>query len=685
MKKLGILLVACFGIFFCLTSYELHAKAATYQTVLGVDKEARGKYTTTKQNFTIEDYWKAKTVKAKLVYRVTQLSEQEVSTITFSVNDVPFYSFRPAKGETGVQEITVDVPVDKLKKGSNVFAVEGFIYTTLPDNQCTIDDTPANWLHIDKASSVLVDYDELPFKNTIADFNDRFTGIDTVKNEQSGVFMSDKTSDAEMTSSLQMVTAFAHENKLDDKQIALGAYGDTAKRNDKRYQLVVANFKNLPAALKNGIDTEKLNQQAVIKLQNVAGKRVLIVTSKDDALLKVAAKLISNQSLTSQLALDEKWVKADEKVETPKTKVDKEIKLTTEGDKVKGIGHVEQDYFIKVPSNRSISDGTKVNLKYRYSSNLDFEHSLVTVLINGKPIGSQKLTAKKANDDSFTINVPKDMNIVGNFNVTVAFDLILTDNYCGFMNDSEIPWGFVTNESTFDLHTEEQKNFLFNNYPYPIIQDETFNEAVVVLPDKPDASILTSLENVFNLFGQFVDGNYGSLEAVSSSHFKAANESQNIIAFGGLNDNTVIKQANDKLYFKYNQAGTYFLSNEKMKIDPTYGKRIGSVQLIPSIFNKEKAILAVTGPTSQTTALGSSLLGSREMLSKTYGDGAIIDADDTIHAYRFKKVASADNETSFATKLADNKGTLAFAAVTVMILILLATATVLLLRKYRKK
>ncbi len=683
MKKLGLLAVL-FGIFFFAFT-ELHAEAATYQTVLGVDKEARGKYTTTKQNFTIENYWNVKTVKAKLVYRVTQLSEQEVSTITFSVNDVPFYSFRPAKGETGVQEITVDVPVDKLKKGSNVFAVEGFIYTTLPDNQCTIDDTPANWLHIDKSSNVLVDYNAAAFKNTIADFNERFTGVDTVKNAQSGVFVSNQAANIEMTAGLQAVTAFAHENQLDDKQIAFGKYNDADKRSNKAYQLVIAEFANLPLELKTGIDSKKLDDQAVMKLMRVSGKEILVVTSKDAKALKVAAKLIGNQALMPQLALNEKWVKKDEKVETLKSKVDKEIKLTADGDKVKGIGHVEQDYFIKVPTNRSISAGTKVNLKYRYSSNLDFEHSLVTVLINGKPIGSQKLTAKKANDDSFTINVPKDMNIVGNFNVTVAFDLVLTDNYCGFINDSEIPWGFVTNESTFNLQTEEQKDFLFNNYPYPMIEDGQFNKAVVVLPDNPEKDTMDALQNVFNLFGQFIDGNSGSLEAVKSSDFKSTNEANNIIAVGGLNDNTVIKQANDQLYFKYNKAGTYFLSNEKLKIDPSYGKRIGSAQLIPSIFNKENAILAITGPTSSTTKLGSTLLGSAEMLSKTYGDGAIIDTDDTIHAYRFKKVADAGGKTSFASNLTDNQATLAFVGVTIMALIILIVAAVLLLRKYRKK
>lgn len=48
-------------------------------------------------------------------------------------------------------------------------------------------------------------------------------------------------------------------------------------------------------------------------------------------------------------------------------------------------------------------------------------------------------------------------------------------------------------------------------------------------------------------------------------------------------------------------------------------------------------ILAVTGPGAKQTELGSDLIATKANLAKIYGDGAIVDTDNTIHSYRFKK------------------------------------------------
>lgn len=69
----------------------------------------------------------------------------------------------------------------------NVLSIESFVYTDLPDGRCTIDDTPANWLQFDKTSAVNVSYSDKAFQNTVADFGERFTGIDTVKSGQGAV------------------------------------------------------------------------------------------------------------------------------------------------------------------------------------------------------------------------------------------------------------------------------------------------------------------------------------------------------------------------------------------------------------------------------------------------------------------------------------------------------------------
>ncbi|WP_271000907.1 cellulose biosynthesis cyclic di-GMP-binding regulatory protein BcsB [Listeria seeligeri] len=681
MKKLTVMGLLVFAILF-LYRPDVFAADKTYQTVFGTDKTAQGKFTTTKQNFTIENYWDVSSAKAKLVYTITQLNEKEISTMTLKINDVAFYSFRPGKTEKGTRQIEVEIPKDKLKKGVNVLSVESFVYTDLPDGRCTIDDTPANWLQFDKTSAVNVTYSDKAFKQTIADFGERFTGIDTVKSQQGAVAVLENAGDTELGAALEGLSGFSSANTLEDKNIPFGKYEEAKTRNGKNYIALFSSYDNLPAAIKSQIKADKkLETQALFQVVTMGNTNTLVVTSKSNDALKKAGKLIANQNYLSQLGTNSKWLTTDEKIDTPANNVDKNTKLTTSGDKLKGIGHVTQDYFISMPANRSASTGTEVSLDFRYAQNLDFEHSLVTILVNGKPIGSQKLSAKKANGDKVTFQIPSDLNVKGDFSVTIAFDLVLTNNYCGFISDSEIPWAYITPESTINLNTTEETDLLFEQYPYPFVADGDFNNAMVVVPDKLTTEDTDSLANIFNLLGRFHDGNRGSLTAVHAKNWDKAKKDANVIAVGTMNNNPVIKNANDDLYFQYDKTGSYFLSNEKISIEKNYGKGLGSVQLIKS---EGMQILAVTGPGTTQTELGSELIASKANLAEIYGDGAIVDNDNTIHSYRFKKAADTQDE-SFGTKISNNKEVTVFGAFALLTVVLLGVAVLLILRKYRRK
>lgn len=116
MKKFTVMWLLIFAVLF-LYRPEVFAADKNYQTVFGTDKTAQGKFTTTKQNFTVENYWDVSNANVKLVYTITQLSEKEVSTMTLKINDVAFYSFKPDKADKGTKQIEIEIPKDKLKKG----------------------------------------------------------------------------------------------------------------------------------------------------------------------------------------------------------------------------------------------------------------------------------------------------------------------------------------------------------------------------------------------------------------------------------------------------------------------------------------------------------------------------------------------------------------------------------------
>ncbi|MCZ7176246.1 cellulose biosynthesis cyclic di-GMP-binding regulatory protein BcsB, partial [Salmonella enterica] len=86
--------------------------------------------------------------------------------------------------------------------------------------------------------------------------------------------------------------------------------------------------------------------------------------------------------------------------------------------------------FMSLPANRSLAANSQVNLAFRYAKNLDFDRSLMTVSIGGIPIGSKKLTKEYADGDTSTFTLPPDLDVSGNFAVTVSFDLEIKDLQC---------------------------------------------------------------------------------------------------------------------------------------------------------------------------------------------------------------------------------------------------------------
>ncbi|MDG0811669.1 cellulose biosynthesis cyclic di-GMP-binding regulatory protein BcsB [Cohnella rhizosphaerae] len=447
--------------------------------------------------------------------------------------------------------------------------------------------------------------------------------------------------------------------------------------------MAVAKRDRLPANLRALIPDASLGDKAVIRLVDANGQPSLVVTSDNAELLVKAGKLIGNAALLAQLSGPVKEVTENTEVASPAPSITKLISLTDAGDQITGVNHRTKDYFIALPANRSVAEASKLSLRFRYAKNLDFDRSLVTVLVNGKPIGSKKLTEALADGDSLNLTIPKNMNLSGNFTITAAFDLELKNDSCMLPQD-QMPWAFIDADTMLQLNTKDRTELLFNNYPYPFLRDGIYNQVGVVLPKTRDGNTYRTIGNLFNLLGQYAEGNAGEVRFFGADVTADQLKDRNVIAIGSYADNPVIRDANKNLYFKYDAAGTGFVSNEKMSIDEEYGKRIGSLQLIVSPYESGHGLLAVTGAESRYAYLASKLIASESTLWKVYGDGAVTDMDGEIHAYRFKIEAAPDQPSAVADIL-DRGDVLAFTVAAVSVLLLVLLSLILLIRKHRRK
>ncbi|NQX59145.1 cellulose biosynthesis cyclic di-GMP-binding regulatory protein BcsB [Paenibacillus qinlingensis] len=655
-----------------------------YQTNFA-DTSLLGGVTYTQQYFQIEDYWNVTSVEVHLDYEISKLLQNERSSVTLSINGVPFHSFRPLIQETKQQQLTVLVPVSYLVKGVNTLTIQGNFETTLPlaVNACLPTATRDNWLQIAKTSRISVNYANTAIQKNIGDFNEHFIGLDTIKEGLNAILVTEGESNlAVLESATYALSGFAKVNPISDKGIPIAAYSADSMKT-KQAIILISFYNDLPEEVKSTIPANDLDSKALIKLVTFAGKPTLVVTSTDTALLVKAGRFIGNQSLLSQLDTDTKVVDATTEVESPTVSISRNMTLTETGDKIVGDRHREKAYFISLPGNRSIADASKLSVKYRYAKNLDFDRSMVTLLINDTPIGSKRLSMELADNDHIDIAIPKTLNISGNFTVKVAFDLELKNAGC-IENQDQMPWAFVDKDSMLQLNTKDKADMLFNNYPYPFLRDGSYNQLAVVLPKQHDTYVYQTISNIFNLLGRYAQTNTGEVLFYQDNVAASQLKNREIITIGSYQNNQVIRNNNDKLYFKYDKSGTGFVSNEKMSIEANYGTRIGSLQLIDSPYGNGFGLLAVTGSSSEYVYLASKLIGSEGTLWKVFGDGAVTDIDGQINAFRFKKITTTEPSTVLSDVM-DRKDLLGFMVAVVLVALLVILSLILLIRKYREK
>lgn len=635
------------------------------------------------QFFQVPEYWSVQSAAFRLDYKVSQLTVGSLSVVTLKLNGKPFYTLRPEADNGKKMTRNIGLPLEYLKSGVNELTIEGVIQTrNNSDQMCVPTQDQGSWLQIFDSSGVDVKYALKPVGASISDFNRHFLGLDTVSDGHAAVFVPENGDLNETEAAVYALSGLTGVSGDASHNIPLLPYrADNAK--NKPLGILVGLTQHLPADVRAKLNETSLQDKALIQLLQNGATSLLVVTSDNADLLKKAGRFVGNPALMEQLQGASKLVDETTEVNTPAQSISRYFPLTESGDKLTGPSHREKHYFITLPSNRSIAEASKLSLDFRYATNLDFDRSMVTVLVNNVPIGSKKLSAERAGGDNLELTIPKNLGISGNFTITTAFDLEIKNAVCTG-NQDQMPWAFVSKDSVLQLNTKDRTAMLFNNYPYPFLRDGSFNRVAVVLPKERDDYTYAAVSNLFNLMGQFATSNTGEIRFYTDDVAEGELKDRQIIAIGSYADNRYIRDNNDKLYFKYDGKGEGFLSNEKISIEEGYGKRIGTLQLIDSPYGKGHGFLAVTGSSPEYVYLASKLVGSSANLYKVSGDGAMVDKDGEIHSFRFKKEAEPE-APAVITQVLDRSDVVGFMVAIMLVFVLVLVSLVLLVRKHRKK
>ena len=656
-------------------------------------KTLKGIYSSADLYFFVPTYWDVKYVYAQLQYDVSQLLEGKASSITLSVNGVPIQSYRLEYNNGSPQILYVKIPISEIRTGFNSLTISA--YARLFDEEGCVDDaSDANWLRIYDTSHIRRGYEAKDPEHRISYYPYPFMSTYNPTGKGLTIAVSDQAANGEVAAAMNLMADLSSDTKVKN-EIEVSLLSDVANKNTTR-TILVSTYDNLPQEYKNlvGKAPDSTGNATVTFTDDSQGRPLLIITSmEEDSLIEASNMLMDENRVkqeNGQTAVIEKG-SGQIAVNAGKQSDMMAGNYTLEdimGSGLMFVGPFHQDNYVYLPvtGDYVLSEGGKIALKFRYSENLDFTRSLVTVSWGEIPIASKRLSKENASGDELNFEIPGDILGTAASSIKVSFDLEIADLICT-PRQSDMPWAYVSKESTLFLPPSNGINLSFDVKGSPFRNQGKFNQVMLVVPDKPSGDELNLLGQVVAMYGSGIKP-YGSLLVRKGSEFQKEDGDYNIITVGTFLDNSLIAQINDSLSFHYTPDGTGFESNEQLILSRDYAGQIGIMQLIKSPFSLNRGLLAVTGCSSESISRVQEYLRQSKKRDELTKDCVIIAPDSSITAFQFIQGTAANAEPAPMEKLVQNKRSVIFTivATSAMSLILVAVIIILLrIRMYRKR
>ncbi|MGM9603563.1 MAG: cellulose biosynthesis cyclic di-GMP-binding regulatory protein BcsB [Faecousia sp.] len=652
-----------------------------------------GIYKTHRYYFQVPEYWDCQYVYAQIEVELSQLIQDVPASLTFMLNSTPVATYRMDYRSGRTQVFYVDIPLEYLQEGYNTFDITGYV-RLYDDDGCIDDFSGANWICVRGTSFLQVGYAAKDPNRRISAYPYPFLSSLNESGSNTEILVSDKCDTGELAAALLLRADLGSETKLEDR-ITLARLSDSTAQAAQR--IIVSLRSNLSdryrAAAEEVLNGQDLSDRALIRFLEEDGTNVLLITSDNGEALTEAAMMLMDESRVSQEKSDVAFVQTDasagiraqigSSLESGRMTLDS---LMDSGLSFVGPFHQVGDIYLPFSGGYVLAESGMVDLKFRYSENLDFDRSVITVYWGDVPVSSKRLTRENAGGDTLSFTMPDD--VVGTYagKITIAFDLELPDLFCTPRMD-EMPWAYITSDSSFYLPVGVGVNYTLNQRPYPFEVSSRFNDLNVVIPENITAAELDTLGRLIALYGEDPSP-YGELKvSYAGSLLADEDKNGNLIVLGTYADNSLIRELNQNLHFQYSDTGSNFRSNDVMVLSDSYSRSITTLQLLRSPYAEDRAVLVVGALDDEGMLNLHQFLTDAKNVWKLEKDTVLIDDEQDVRTFELAEKKAAVSTPILKRMLESNEDTAVFTLVStaVMLLFLLAGILILIRIYWRQK
>ncbi len=610
----------------------------------------------------VPDYAKPKHAVMRVSYTASDLILADHSSLTFSLNGTPFYStYVQSNAEQTSVVLYVPVPAELMMNGFNLLEISAYIRLT-DDEGCSDDYNGANWVKFDETTCLRVSYELSEQADELSVFPYPFISKMDPSGAACAVAVSDAAADDELTAALNLMagfgTALSSKNDVDLVRVS---------ETERNRIIYIGLLDNTPKHLLSLLEQDVPSSGALIQRVEDGEKEYLLVIAKEPDALLEAVQLLSDSNRVSQLHSRTAFVSVGEARDLVNAGVQSSLAvegrytfkdILGHGASFVGPFHQSATIYLPVPEDYALSDKGKFTFHIRYSENLDWDRSLMTVYWGSSvPLFSRKLSPEGASGETVSFSVPADAVAVPGTFLTIAFDLEVKDLDCT-PRQLNMPWAYIAENSALYLPQGERAGLSLSNRPAPFQMNSRMNKVLVVLPEQADADELILAGRTVAMLGA---GSvpYGSLHAV---HDEAFNEEQhgdsNLILVGKPSSNHLIAGMNGSLHFKYNDDLTALESSDRLIFNEDYAKEVGVIQLLTSPYSVNQVALVLSAAESIGIKALIERISSDRLRWALAKEAVLVDAHGQAESYQFTTSAAASYEQaapSFSQVLTENR------------------------------
>lgn len=638
--------------------------------------------------FKIPAYWDTRYAFAQIEYTVSPMIQGVPASLTFFINDHPIYSCAVNYEDGASQIVFVSIPLEYLAVGFNEFAITGYV-RLYDDDGCLDDFSGANWVSVSDSSFIEAGYNLLDFGNQISYYPYPLISTMDETGADLTLYVPSQALEEELRAAFLLRADLGNETSTEDR-IGLKTIESDLPAGGNA--LIIAQTDRLPSAIKAHMpmDTHETREGAFVYLYGHDGAYTMVLTAADAKDLTEGAYMLMDEERVTQEKYDWAFVPSGASDIVVANRA--QNALIDNGETIKGITnqngidfigpfHQESTIYLPFSGGFVLGEGGKVELKMRYSDNLDFDRSMVTVYWGTTPVASKKLDREKATLDTFSFMMPSDVVGTHAASIKIAFDLEIKELYCTKRAD-EMPWAYVSGESILYFPAGNASTYDLSLRPYPFQKLGLFNHLAVVVPDAMDEYEYAAFGRIAALMGPDV-APYGVLHVWYASRFPHETENAHVIALGTWKDNVFLQTINDRLSFPFTDSGARFASNEQLLLSDRYAAEICILQFVRSPYQEGRAILAVCAPDTKTLSQLDRYAAVQENTWAFAGDAFLIDKDLETKSFSFLKDEPVEKAT-LRERIEANRDAILFTIVSTSVMFLMLVAVVLILLRYRR-